>query len=107
MTWPGQVRLRDHWEPPGKRLALLQAQGLRVGTGLPQEGKEFCYWRGARAGKTTSVFSTTVSYGVDYGYGESSGELREEGKETVEWKRVFMGQVGLELRGFDVGGLAQ
>lgn len=48
-----------------------------------------------------------MSYGVDDGHSESSGELREEGKETVEWQRIFMGRVGLELRGFDVGGLAQ
>lgn len=47
-----------------------------------------------------------MSYGVDYGYGESSRELREKGKETVAWQRIFMRQVGLELRGFDVGGLA-
>ena len=45
-----------------------------------------------------------MSCRVDYGYGKDSGELREEGKKTLECQKVFIGQVGLGLNEFDMGG---
>lgn len=104
MTWPGQ----DTWSLGTSRKGVSFTPSPRAESGdrTPTGRKGVLLPEGCWAGKTTSVFSTTVSYGVDYGYGESSRELREKGKETVAWQRIFMRQVGLELRGFDVGGLA-
>lgn len=45
-----------------------------------------------------------MSYGVDYKYAESSGELREEGKKTTEWQKIFIEQVELKLNEFEMVG---
>lgn len=68
-------------EPPRKRLASPKATGKR-GVLLSEAV--------ARQVKLPLFFPTTVSCGANYEYAESSGELREEGKKTMEWQRVFI-----------------
>lgn len=74
----------------GQRVALPKAHGLRVRTGdFPQE-REFCYQKGCWAAKATFVyFHISVIWG-DCRYGEGSGELREEGRKTLERSRTEM-----------------
>lgn len=83
ITWNLQKRGQPHPKPTGERGVLL-----------PEAV--------ARQVKRPLLFSTTRSYGVDYEYAESSGELREEGKKTMEWQRVFIEQVEQKLNEFEM-----